>query len=185
MEVLGVLGVVIVRGVRDFRVRITIVPLAKLAAAVVIAAALGGRRTLFPVYYLAGTAVVVTGDIWAATSTTCTAILPPTSGRTAVLASAARLHGLARILRLIFEIVFNGRVDLGPFLLRPEVAQTAVFADLAIPYNRPPFFRLYLRCIAIVGNGKAARKELDELLDVSRLVQLRLPTGRHCAEVIG
>lgn len=176
MRILGVLGVVVVRGMADIRVRIAVVALADLSAAVVVALTLRSRRACFPLDVLAWS--VVTGD--QGTATTTTAVLSPQPGRVAVLACLAGLHGLAGVLWLVVQAVLDSRAHLGPVLLGPVVAKTAVLADLAVPDNGPSGGRVDV----VPVDGEAARKELDELLHVAWLVQLGLPRGRHGSEVI-
>jgi hypothetical protein len=178
MGVLGILGVVVVRGMRDLRVRIAVVSLANISAAVIAAAALGRRLALLPIDVLAG--AVVTGDMGAASAAAVRLPAPPS--RVAVLAGAARLHGLARIHWLVVEVCLNGWAGGSrPGFIRPVLNQAAMFPDLPVPDNRPPYFGVDGHTL----NGEAARKELDELFDVRWVVQLIPPWGGHCAVVSG
>lgn len=101
MRVLRILGVVVVRGMRNLWVRIAVVPLAKLSAAIMVAGTFWRRRSLFPVDVFAG--AIVPRDIGAAP--TAGAGLPtaaPTGiRRTSSLAGIAGFHRLSRIYRLV------------------------------------------------------------------------------------
>jgi hypothetical protein len=120
MGILGILGVVVVRGMRDLRVQIAVVSLAKLSAAVIAAAALGRRRAFFPVDALA--VAVVIGDKGVATFAAGglpASPSPPCSG-IAALAATAKIWGLSRVYRLLFEVFLDGRAHLGPLFRGTE-----------------------------------------------------------------
>ncbi|KAL5050616.1 hypothetical protein BDW71DRAFT_103827 [Aspergillus fruticulosus] len=129
MGVLGILGVVVVWGMRDLRVRIAVVALAKLSAAVIITTALGRRRAFFPVDVLAGAfiatrAIIVIGDMGTATCAAggLPAVSSPPFGGIATLAATARLHGLPRIYWLVRKVVLDGWAHLGPVFRGPVLA---------------------------------------------------------------
>ena len=122
MRVLRILGVVVVRGMRNLRIRIAVVPLAKLSAAIVVAGTFWRRRSLFPVDILAR--AIVPGDIGAAPTAAAGLPAPPPTGirRTSSLAGIAGFHRLSRIYRLVLQVVLDRWAHLGPVFLGPVVA---------------------------------------------------------------
>jgi hypothetical protein len=183
MRVLWILGVIIVRRMADLRVRVTVVSLAKLSAAVILASTFGSGRTLVPVDVLSGP-TIVPGDKGATITTTAGLPAPKLSSScrgVGVLVGEAGLHVLSRVGGFVLEIVLDGRAHLGPVFRRPVLAETAVLANLTVPDDRPSGGS---KDWAVVYH-EAARKELDELLHVAGLVQLGLPRRGHRAEVIG
>lgn len=183
MRVLRVLGIIVIRGMRNLRVRITVVSLAKLSAAVILAGTFGSGRALVPVDVLAGP-TIVPGDKGATITTTAglpALKLSPSCRGVVVLVGEAGPHVLSRVGGFVLEIVLDGRAHLGPVFRRPVLAETAVLANLTVPDDRPSGGA---GDWAVVYH-EAARKELDELLHVAGLVQLGLPRRGHRAEVIG
>lgn len=156
----------------DLRVRVTVVSLAKLSAAVILASTFGSGRTLVPVDVLSGP-TIVPGDKGATITTTAGLPAPKLSSScrgVGVLVGEAGLHVLSRVGGFVLEIVLDGRAYLGPVFRRPVLAETAVLANLTVPDDRPSGGS---KDWAVVYH-EAARKELDELLHVAGLVQLGL-----------
>ncbi|KAJ6185548.1 hypothetical protein N7519_006849 [Penicillium mononematosum] len=167
----------------DLRVRVTVVSLAKLSAAVILASTFASGRTLVPVDVLSGP-TIVPRDKGATITTTAGLPAPKLSSScrgVGFLGGEAGLHVLSRVGGFVLEIVLDGRAHLGPVFRRPVLAETAVLANLTVPDDRPSGGS---KDWAVVYH-EAARKELDELLHVAGLVQLGLPRRGHRAEVIG
>jgi hypothetical protein len=106
MWILGILGVVVVRRVWLLGVRVTVVALAHLTATMVLSLALWLTWAFVPVDIPTGT--VTTGDYRAAT----TAVL--SLRWVAVLSSLTGFYWLARIRRLLVQLVVDIRAHFVP-----------------------------------------------------------------------
>lgn len=159
VRILRILGVVVVRRVRVLRLRVAVVALALLAAAVVLGLALGLAWAFLPVDILAGP--VATGD----QRTAATAILP-LEWRITILASWTGRHRLTRIGRLLIYLVVDIGTHAVPAVGRVVLAQARVIADLAIPDDGVAALGADL----VPMHGEASMEELYHLLDVCCLV---------------